>query len=68
MRKFNSFLIIIKSEAEKSFGFFIPARLEIDEWQATKDQISFYWINNESELITCISKNSKIRSNEKNLI
>ena len=68
LSKFNSFLIIIKSEANKSFGFFIPSQLEINKWQVTKNQICFYWINNESELVTCESKNQKIRSNEKNLI
>ena len=44
-KNFNSFLIIVLSEQNKEFAFFVPHRFEQNEWEKTGKQFAFYWIN-----------------------
>jgi len=63
--------MLIKSDSDKSFGYFIPSNLDFkdEKFIKTRKQLAFYWINN-SELVTCVSKEdeAKIFSNEHNFI
>ena len=53
METFNSFLIIVESEYQKKFAFFVPNKFEyITNLKPTNTQLLFYWIN-DNQLVTC---------------
>ncbi len=64
--------MLIKSDSEKVFGFFMNSNLDFkgQKYIKTGKQLAFYWINGIDELITCISKSEepKIISDEHNFI
>lgn len=49
--------MIIKSNSEKVFGFFITSNLDFkgQKYIKTGKQLAFYWINGFNELVTCVS-------------
>ena len=55
---FNSFLMLIKSDLDKTFGYFIPSDLNFGDkdFLITEKQLALYWINGNNELVTCVSK------------
>ena len=55
METFNSFLIIVESEYQKKFAFFVPNKFEYTNQKSTGTQLLFYWINDD-QLVTCTSK------------
>ncbi len=53
MKTFNSFLIIVESEYQKIFAYFVPHKFEATKDKSTGTQLAFYWINDD-QLVTCI--------------
>ena len=51
---YNGTIIIVKSNYGKEFVYFMPERLEEQDFKETELQLTFYWINNK-QLITCAS-------------
>ena len=66
----NAFLIFVRSENKKTFGFFIPSKFESTDYDLKKTgtQLAFYWIDND-QLVTCQSTDNPIyKSNDHRLI
>ncbi len=65
METFNSFLIIVESEYQKKFAFFVPNKFEYIRYNISNSkQLAFYWINDD-ELVTCIkSMDPEFSSND----
>lgn len=66
----NAFLLFVRSENEKTFGFFIPSKFESTGYdlKKTDNQLAFYWIDDE-KLVTCQSTFNPIyKSNDHRLI
>jgi hypothetical protein len=56
MKTFNSFLIIVETDYQKKFAFFVPNKFEYaTNLKSTSTQLAFYWINDD-QLVTCINK------------
>ena len=51
-KDFKSFLVILQSNFDKSFGFFVSEKLKKTNQIKTKKQLAFYFING-NQLITC---------------
>ena len=61
-------IIILKSNYDKEFVFFIPSVLKKTNLNNTGKQIALYWINDD-ELVTCSqSHEPRIWSNDDNFI
>ncbi len=52
METFNSFFIIVESEYQKKFAYFVPHKFEYTNLKPTATQLAFYWINDD-QLVTC---------------
>jgi len=49
----DGFLMLISTNYDKVFGFFVPSNFKIRSVEATpKALLAFYWINQNSELAT----------------
>jgi len=69
MTNTDSFLVLIKSDMGKVFGFFVSAKLEKTvEAKYNFDQFSFYWINNEKLVRTDNTYLRAFKSNDEALI
>ena len=55
MKTLNSSLIIVESDYQKIFAFFVPNKFEYTNQKSTGTQLLFYWINDD-QLVTCTSK------------
>ena len=53
-----------KSEFNRTFGFFIPSKLERTDWKKTGTQLSFYWINDDQLITASKSSYPRFYSND----
>ena len=53
--EYNAFIIIVQTETNKSFGFFVPSKFQ-EIGKNTDRQIAFYLIFNNQMLIVCKSR------------
>ncbi len=64
--------MLIKSDYEKVFAYFITSNLDFkgEKFVKTGKQLAFYWINGIEELVTCVStlQDQKIITDENNFI
>lgn len=52
---YNGTIVIVRSNFDKEFAYFMPDRLEEQGFKETDLQLAFYWID-KTQLITCKSK------------
>ena len=61
--------MLVSTNYSKTFGFFIHSSLKIDDIvQKSDPTLAFYWINNNTKLVTSQAPNRKLHTNAAKLI